>query len=86
MTPMFSILDEKTTSLFKIYETFHKFPSELVTKHILFGIFGKTPFLCKVSLFTHRPFFFASPNAPYFETWGRTPVSSDPRKFFLESI
>ena len=48
-------------------------------KHILFGIFGKTPFLCKVSLVTRTSFFsavFASPNAPYFENWVCTPVST----------
>ena len=61
--------DKKIISLFKKYKTFHNFPSEFVTKHILFGLFGKAPFLCKISLLTCTPFFFvilASPNAPYF--------------------
>ena len=68
------LIKKKITTLFKKYHFFHKFPSEIVTKHILFGIFGKTPFLCKISLLSRRPFcfvIFTSPNAPYFENWGQ---------------
>ena len=35
---IFNYFYEQVISLFKKYETFHKFPSEFVTKHILFGI------------------------------------------------
>ena len=74
---MFLNIDKKKIILFKKYETFHQFPPEFVKKHILFGIFRNTPFLCKISLLTRSPSFrdFSSSNTPYFENWGRTPAS-----------
>ena len=65
-------------SLYKKYETFHKFSSKFATKHILFGISSPKDFLCKISLSPEDPSIFvisASPNAPYFENRDRTPTS-----------
>ena len=47
-------------SLFKIYETFHKFPSELVTNQILLEILGKIPFFVKSLFSLADPSFFCS--------------------------
>ena len=66
-------------------ERFHKFPSELVKKNTFCLEFLERPPFCvkshlsPVHLFFFFFFFFAvfaSPNAPYFENWVCTPVST----------
>ena len=78
--PTFLIfLLKKLTILFRKYKIFHKFPSKFATNTFCLEFrHWKTPFLCKISLFTWTTLFFCDlslTECPLLWKLGRTPAS-----------